>query len=101
VAWTIGATRPTLTRESEREDSPVAYNNPTPEQSTTMTAVEREREAGKILALLREESDLDRKITRDARQFLNRMWQEEELWGKVVVSPEQLWWLRDLKSKFD
>ena len=81
----------------------MAYNNPAPAQSTTLTADERSREARKNLGLLREEqeSELERKLTGEALRFVQGKWMELDLGGKVAVSPNQLLWLRDLKSKFD
>jgi flagellar biosynthesis regulator FlaF len=79
----------------------VAYNNPTPDQSTTLSAEERSREAERILNLLRAErlSALEEKLTASALDFVRKFWHEQNLWDKVVVSPNQLLWLRDIWSK--
>jgi hypothetical protein len=80
----------------------VAYNNPLPEQSTTLTAAERAAEARKILTLLREEreEDLERKLTGKAHRFVEAKWLEMDLGGQLTISPDQLFWLRDSLEKF-
>ena len=80
------------------------YNNPTPGQSTTLTSAERSSEARRILSILREEStdDLNRKLTPKALQFVKSKWLEMDWGGKLeAITPDQLFWLRDLKNLFD
>ena len=80
----------------------MAYNNPRPEQSTTLTAAERAAEARKILTLLRgeREEDLERKLTGKAHRFVEAKWLEMDLGGQLTISPDQLFWLRDSLEKF-
>lgn len=79
------------------------YNNPSPSQSTTLTAAERAKEARRILEMLREEdqSEVERRFTSNALSFVESKWLEMDLGGQVNVTESQLFWLRDLKSKFD
>ena len=80
----------------------MTYNNPTPSQSTTLTAAERSKEARKILEMLREESDsdLERKMTRKARDFIEGRWLEMDLGGQLNVTENMLLWLRDIWQNF-
>jgi hypothetical protein len=85
-----------------KKESSMAYNNPNPAQSTTLTADERAAEARRILTLLREEpeDDLERKLTGKARGFIAAKWLEMDLGGQLTISPDQLFWLRDSLEKF-
>lgn len=78
------------------------YNNPSPSQSTTLSAAERGREARRILTMLREEDEerLERKLSARAREFVQQKWIEMDLGGVVEVTPDQLMWLRDIWQKF-
>jgi hypothetical protein len=80
----------------------MAYNNPTPAQSTTLTAEERAKEARKILEMLHEEDqdEVERKLTGRALEFVQGKWLEMDLGGQVNVTPNQYWWLQDIWSKF-
>ena len=80
----------------------MTYNNPTPSQSTTLTASERSREARRILSMLREEreEELERKLTQKARDFIAAKWLEMDLGGQLVISVDQYFWLQDCWSKF-
>jgi hypothetical protein len=80
----------------------MAYNNPTPSQSTTLSPAERAAEARRLLTLLREEpeEELERKLTAKARRFVLSKWMEMDLGGQLNISPSQLFWLRDLFEKF-
>jgi hypothetical protein len=80
----------------------MSYNNPTPSQSTTLSAAERAAEARRLLTLLREESEeeLERKLTGEARRFIAAKWMEMDLGGQLNITPSQLFWLRDLFEKF-
>lgn len=80
----------------------MAYNNPTPEQSTTLTASERSKEARKILEMLREEKaeDLDRNLTPKAYDFVTSKWIEMDLGGQLNITENQLLFCRDIWSKF-
>jgi len=80
----------------------MTYNNPTPSQSTTLTASERSREARKILEMLREErpEDLERKLTQKARDFVQGRWLEMDLGGQLNVTENQYWFLQDIWGKF-
>lgn len=73
-----------------------------PSQSTTLTASERAKEARKILGMLREEKqeDLDAKLTRKAREFVEAKWLEMDLGGQVDVTVNQYFWLQDMWAKF-
>lgn len=79
------------------------YNSPSPSQSTTLTASERSREARRILEMLREENEqaISDKLSPRAQEFVSGKWLEMDLGGQINVSESQLFWLRDLKSKFD
>ena len=79
------------------------YNNPSPHQSTTLTAVERARESRRILTMLREEpkDDLERKLTGKARGFVEAKWLEMDFGGKLEsITIDQYWWLMDIWEKF-
>jgi hypothetical protein len=78
------------------------YNNPSPSQSTTLTAAERSKEARRILEMLREEpeEDLERKLSARAQEFVSAKWLEMDLGGQLNVTPDQYWWLQDLWSRF-
>jgi hypothetical protein len=80
----------------------MAYNNPTPEKSTTLTADERAIEATRLVSLLSEvdEDDLVRSLTASALGFVQDKMMEASLGGRVSATPSQLLWLRDLWSKF-
>jgi hypothetical protein len=80
----------------------MAYNNPSPSQSTTLTADERSREARKILTLLRNEpgEELERRLTDRALGFVQSGWLQMELGGQLNISENQLLFLRDIWSKF-
>ena len=80
----------------------MAYNNPTPSQSTTLTAEERSKEAQRILTMLREEdqNEVERRLTVRALEFVQGKWLEMDLGGQVSVTENQLFWLRDLWQKF-
>ena len=80
----------------------MTYNNPTPSQSTTLTAEERSREARRLLTLLREEdqSAVERKLSRNAMDLIQAKWLEMDLGGQVNVTENQLFYLRDSWSKF-
>jgi hypothetical protein len=78
------------------------YNNPTPSQSTTLTAAERSKEARRILEMLREEpgDDLDRKLTPRAYDFVTSKWIEMDLGGQLNITENMLLFLRDIWGKF-
>ncbi|HUD74469.1 MAG TPA: hypothetical protein VMQ76_05300 [Terracidiphilus sp.] len=79
------------------------YNNPSPSQSTTLTPVERAKEARRILTMLREESkdDLKRKLTPKAINFVQTKWLEMDWGGKLEgISPDQYHWLQDIWQNF-
>lgn len=80
----------------------MAYNNPTSNQSTTLTAAERSREARRILEMLREEdqSEVERRLTTNAMSLVEAKWLEMDLGGQVGVTEGQLLFLRDIWSKF-
>jgi len=80
----------------------MAYNNPTPSQSTTLTAEERSKEARRILTMLREEDqdEVEHRLTVRALEFVQGKWLEMDLGGQVSVTENQLFWLRDLWQKF-
>jgi hypothetical protein len=63
----------------------MAYNNPSPHQSTTLTAAERAKEARRILTMLREEptDDLEQKLTAKAMGFVEGKWLEMDFGGKL------------------
>jgi hypothetical protein len=78
------------------------YFNPTPSQSTTLSAAERASEARRLLTLLREEreEDLERNLTGEARRFIAAKWMELDLGGQLNITENQLLWLRDSWSRF-
>ena len=79
------------------------YNNPNPAQSTTLTTVERAKEARRILTMLREEpkDDLERKLTGKAKGFVEAKWLEMDFGGKLEsITIDQYWWLMDIWEKF-
>lgn len=81
----------------------MTYNNPSPHQSTTLTAAERSTEARRILTMLREEpkDDLECKLTGKAKGFVESKWVEMDFGGKLEnVTIDQYFWLMDIWSKF-
>jgi hypothetical protein len=80
----------------------MAYNNPTPSQSTTLTASERSKEARRILEMLREEKTdaLESRLTSRAHDFVRSKWLEADLGGQLNVTEAQYFWLQDIWSKF-
>jgi hypothetical protein len=81
----------------------MAYNNPNPAQSTTLTANERAREARRILEMLREEDQekVERVLTSKALGFVQSKWMEMELGGSLEgISENAYWWLQDIWSRF-
>lgn len=84
------------------------YNNPSPAQSTTLSAAERSAEARRLLRLLADEGDstLAARLTPAAYLFIQQQLDQVELLeemgskAELVVSPSQLLWLRDLWAKF-
>lgn len=80
----------------------MTYNNPTPSQSTTLTAAERSKEARRILEMLREEdqSEVERKLTTATLGFVQAKWMEVDLGGALNITENQYWWLQDIWSKF-
>jgi hypothetical protein len=79
------------------------YNNPSPSQSTTLTAAERAKEARRILTMLREEpkDDLEAKLTGKARNFVESKWLEMDFGGRLeAITVDQYFWLMDIWSRF-
>ena len=79
------------------------YNNPSPSQSTTLTASERAKEARRILTMLREEpkEDLERKLTPKAKGFVEAKWMEMDFGGSLAgITIDQYFWLMDIWDKF-
>ena len=82
----------------------MTYNNPTPSQSTTLTASERSREARRLLEMLREEDKnnnaIQGRLTNNALGFVQARWLEMDLGGQINVTENQLLFLRDIWAKF-
>ena len=84
------------------------YNNPSPSQSTTLSPAERSAEARRLLRLLRDEGDdqLCARLTNSAYSFVQQQLDQlellEEMGSKadLVISPNQLLYLRDLWARF-
>lgn len=84
----------------------MAYNLLGP--SLTLTPDERAAEAGRLLDLLagEDEAGLQRRLSQNAINFLQRKWLEKDLGLRaggsagVAVSEKELLWLRDIWSKF-
>lgn len=81
----------------------MAYVNFSPESGSTLTADERAAEAERILRRFKD-CDLDQMenggvLTTNASGFLADKLDELETFGRVAVSVNQLFWLRDLAEK--
>lgn len=82
----------------------MAYNLHGP--SSTLSPSERSQEARRILRILESESeeDLSSKLTVNALSFLRDLWLRESMLprgGELLVTDAQLYFLRDIKDKFD
>jgi hypothetical protein len=80
----------------------MTYKNFSSQPTSILTASERSREARRILEMLREEdsSELERKLTDRAREFIQAKWLEMDLGGQLNVTEAQYWWLMDSWAKF-
>ena len=68
------------------------------DESSDLTASEREREAYEIVIGMNLPCRLESMTTKEA-DFVSRMASDLGL-NHAVVSVKQLWWLRDLKEKY-